>query len=156
MLLLGVGDPTQGRTEVDPDPLRRRGATQARDHPGVVEGKLSGDQAELAEPVELAGRLRRHPGQRVEVVDLRRDLAPERRRIEPVDPLDRRPCGPQARPEGVAPGPDRGDDPDARDPDPPTVGHVEGFVDGSGSDWFAATASAIDLNVASVRPAIGE
>ena len=57
--------------------------------PGVVERQAPGDEAELAEPVELAGRLGRHPGERVEVVDLRRHLRAELGRVEPVDALDR-------------------------------------------------------------------
>ena len=55
----------------------------------IGERQLTRDHAELAEPIELTGGLGRHPGERVEVIDLRRDLAPERRRIEPVDALDR-------------------------------------------------------------------
>ena len=54
---------------------RVRGAPDARRQPGVLERESTGDEPELAEPVELAGGLRRHPGERVEVVDLRRDLA---------------------------------------------------------------------------------
>ena len=70
--------------------------------------------------------------------------------------------------ERVASGPDRGDDPDPGDPDPPTLAHVGGFVGAGGSDWpgpegvpngvsagASASASASALNVASVRPAIG-
>ena len=75
VLLLGVGDAAQRRPEVDPDPLRVGRAVRARRQAGVVEREAAGDQPELAEPVELAGRLRRHPGERVEVVDLGRDLA---------------------------------------------------------------------------------
>ena len=66
------------------------GAVLARPEARVVERELARDHAELAEPVELAGGLGRHPGERIEVVDLRGDLAPERGRVEPVDPLDRR------------------------------------------------------------------
>ena len=54
----------------------------------------------------------------------------ERRRVEPVDPLDRRAAGPQARP-GTRrrPVPIGGDDADPGDPDATTgVAHVEGFV----------------------------
>ena len=107
VLLLRVGDPAERRPEVDPDPLRVRRAVDARRQPRVVEREAAGDEPELAEPVELAGRLRRHPGERVEVVHLGRDLRAERRRVEPVDPPDRRPGGAQAGPERVAPGPDR-------------------------------------------------
>ena len=76
--------------------------------PRVLERELPGDQAELAEPVELAGGLRRHPRERVEVVDLRGDLRAERARVEAVDPglTGDRPR-PQAGPEGVDAGPDR-------------------------------------------------
>src|SRR4029453_5135569 len=89
----------------------------------------------------MPGRFWGHPGERVEVVDLRRDLRSERRRIEPVDSLHRRLRGAQPGPERVDAGADRGDDADAGDEDarPP----------------HGATASAIALNVASVRVAIG-
>ncbi len=107
MLLLGVGDAAERRAEVDPDPLRMRPAVDARRQPGVVEREPAGDQPELAEPVELAGGLGRHPGERVEVVDLGRDLRAERARVEAVDALDRGAAGPQPGPERVAPGPDR-------------------------------------------------
>ena len=95
---------------------------------GVIEREAAGDQPELAEPVELARRLGRHPGERIEVVDLGRDLRAEGARVEPVDPLDRRVSGAEARPERVATGPDRGDHPEPGDPDPPAVAHVGGFA----------------------------
>ena len=101
MLLLGVGDAAERRAEVDPDPLRMRRAVDARRQPGVVERQPAGDQPELAEPVELARGLGRHPGERVEVVDLGRDLRAERARVEAVDALDRRAAGPQPGPERV-------------------------------------------------------
>ena len=102
MLLLGVGDAAERRAEVDPDPVRvgaRRRSPGVE--PGVVERQPAGDQPELAEPVELAGGLGRHPGERVEVVDLGRDLRAERRRVEPVDALDRRARRAQAGTERV-------------------------------------------------------
>ena len=75
VLLLRVGDAAQRGAEVDADPLR---VAPRRRPPGrqprVVERQLPGDEPELAEPVELAGGLGRHPGERVEVVDLGRDL----------------------------------------------------------------------------------
>ena len=155
VLLLGVGDATERRAEVDPDPLRMRPAVDARRQPGVVEREPAGDQPELAEPVELARGLGRHPGERVEVVDLGRDLRAERARVEAVDALDRGAAGTQPGPERVEPGPDRGDDADPGDPDAPSVGHGGGFaVRAAGSD-SSARASASALNVASVRPAIG-
>ena len=89
VLCLGVGDATERRAEVDPDPLRVRPAVGARGQPGVVERQASGDHPELAEAVELARGLGRHPGERVEVVHLGGDLRAERRRIEAVDPPDR-------------------------------------------------------------------
>ena len=64
VLRLGVGDAAERRAQVDPDPLRVRPATLAGRQPRVVQGEPPGDQAELAEPVELAGDLGRHPGQR--------------------------------------------------------------------------------------------
>ncbi len=75
MLFLGVGDAAQRRAEVDPDALGSGRAALPGRQPGVVEREPAGDQPELAEPVELAGGLRRHPGERVEVVDLGGDLA---------------------------------------------------------------------------------
>ncbi len=102
MLLLGIGDPAEGRPEIDADPLRMRAAVDARRQPGVVERQPPGDEAELAEPVELAGRLRRHPGERIEIVDLGRHLRAEGARIEPIDPPDRGAAGAQPGAERLA------------------------------------------------------
>ena len=107
VLLLGVGDATERAAEVDPDPLRRGGAALAGPHPRVVECQRPRHEPELAEPVELAGGLRRHPGERVEVVDLGGDLGAERRWVEPVDALHRRARLPQPGPERVHAGADR-------------------------------------------------
>ena len=115
------------------------------------------DHPELAESVELAGGLRRHPLERVEVVDLGRDLAAERRRVEAIDPLDRRLRPPETGPEGVDAGADRRHDADAGDPDR-AVDSLMPLVSSSAADRTvrrSATASARALNVASVRPAIG-
>ena len=62
-------------------PIRSGSArpVRARRQARVVEREPARDQPELAEPVELAGGLGRHPGERVEVVDLRGDLRAERR-----------------------------------------------------------------------------
>ena len=98
MLFLGVGDAPERRTEIDPDALRAGRAVRARGQPRVVQRETAGDHPELAEPVELARGLRRHPGQRVEVVDLGGDLRAERGRIESIDPLDRRAGLAQTRP----------------------------------------------------------
>ena len=103
MLLLGVGDAAQRAAEIDPDPLRRRRSALAGPHARILERQLAGHEPELAEPIELAGRFRRHPGERVEVVDLGGDLRAERRRVEPIDPLDRRAAGPEAGPEARNP-----------------------------------------------------
>ena len=119
VLLLGEGDPAERTAEVDPDPLRADPVVRSGRQAGVREGLPARDEAELAEPVELSGGLRVHVVERVEVVDLGRDLRPERRRIEPVDPADRRTAGPQPGPEGLDPGADRRDQADAGDPDPP-------------------------------------
>ncbi len=97
VLLLGVGDAAQRGPEVDPDPLRMRAAVRAGRQPRVVEREPARDEAELAEAVQLARGLGRHPGERVEVVDLRRDLRAEGARVEPVDALDRGAASPQAR-----------------------------------------------------------
>ena len=128
VLLLRVGDATERRAEIDPDPPRVGGAPRARRQAGVVEREAAGHQPELAEPVELPGRLGRHPGERVEVVDLGRHLAAERARVEAIDPLDRRPGGAQPGPERVETGPARGDDPEPGDPDAPPVGHAGGPI----------------------------
>ena len=138
MLLLGVGDAAERRTEVDPDPFRCWVSGRARRQRGVVERKSSRDEAELAEPVELASVLGRHPGEWVEVVDLRRDLRSEWTRIKAVDPPDRGDAGPQTRPERIETGPDRGDHADPGDPDTPTVAHVGWFVGGRYSDFGAS------------------
>ena len=91
VLLLGVGDAAQRRARGRSRSARARAPPSSPGvEPGVVEREPAGDQAELAEPVELAGGLGRHPGERVEVVDLRRDLRAERTRVEAVDALDRR------------------------------------------------------------------
>ena len=109
-----------------------RSGLAAPSAPGVSRASSSarrpGDHPELAEPVELAGGLGRHPGERVEVVDLGGDLRAERRRVEAVDALDRGAARAQARPERVDAGADRGDQADARDPDPASIAHVDGFV----------------------------
>ena len=76
--------------------------SQAGPQPRVVHGQSARHQAELAEPVELTGGLRRHPGERVEVVHLGGDLAAERRGVEAVGSLDGRAAGPHpAAPEVV-------------------------------------------------------
>ncbi len=88
VLLLGIGDPAEGTAEVDADCLRVRRAVAAGDEARVRERHLSRHEAELAEPVELAGRLGRHEIDRVEVIDLCCDLGAERRGVEAVDPAD--------------------------------------------------------------------
>ncbi len=116
VLLLRVGDAAQRRAEVDADPLRvRRRRRSPGVQAGVVEREPAGDEAELAEPVELAGRLGRHPGERIEVVDLGRDLRAERAdgSNRSIRLTGERPARRPAR-NGVAPDADRGDDPDAR------------------------------------------
>ena len=85
VLLLGVGDAAErasrGRCRSAPGRRRRRRPARAR----VLERQPAGDQPELAEPVELPRGLRRHPRERVEVVDLCGDLRAERARVESVD-----------------------------------------------------------------------
>ncbi len=125
MLLLGVGDPAERAAEIDPDPLRGSGAPFTRPESTIRERKLAGDETELAEPIELAGGLRRHPRQRIEVVDLGGDLRAERRRIEPIDTLDGRLARSKAGSERLETGPGGGDDPDPGDPDATAIGaHV--------------------------------
>ena len=129
-------------------------------HARVLEREPAGHEPELAEPVELPRGLRRHPRERVEVVDLRGHLRAERARVEPVDARDRRPAAPKARPERVDAGPGGRDDPDAGDPDAPTDSRHRGIAGGAAAasrsaTGAVATASAIALNVASVRPAMG-
>ena len=136
VLLLGIDDPAQRAAQVDPDPLRARRPTLARHELRVGERHLAGGQPELAEPIELAGSLGLHVVERLEVVDLGRDLRAERARVEAVDSLDRRAAGPKAGPERRQPGPDGGDQADPGDPHPARrVGtgaldgcHVLGYV----------------------------
>jgi hypothetical protein len=78
VLLLRVGDAAQGTAEINPDPFRRRRSTLARAHGPIRERQLAGYEPELAEPIELTRRFRRHPGEGVEVVDLGGDLRSER------------------------------------------------------------------------------
>ena len=167
VLLLGVGDAAERRAEVDPDPLGRRPRRAAPgDRPRVVEREPAGDQAELAEPVELPRGLRRHPRERVEVVDLGGDLRAERTRVEAVDPPDRRTGRAEARPGRrrrrcrsavMTPMPviqTRRRSASSRDR---SVGPARGRRSARRPRRAVcvATASAIALNVASVRPAIG-
>ena len=109
--------------------------------PASSKARRPGDQAELAEAVELAGGLRRHPGQRVEVVDLCRDLRSEGPGIEAVDAPDGRATRPQARPEGVDAGADGAHDPDARDPDPASLAHDPRYVRSPDVDPVPASGS---------------
>src|SRR4029077_19338086 len=67
VLLLGVGDAAKGRSEIDPDPFRLRRTGDAWRQSRRVEREPSRDETELAEPVELAGGLRGHPGKRIEI-----------------------------------------------------------------------------------------
>src|SRR6185369_2258372 len=89
VLRFGIGDPAERRAQVDADPLRVRATVDAGRQPRIVEREPAGDEPELAEPVELARGLWRHPGEGVEVVDLGRDLRAEWARVEAVDALDR-------------------------------------------------------------------
>src|SRR5262245_34719403 len=87
------------------------------------------------------------------------DLRPERRRIEAIDALDRRLRRAEPGPERVDARPDRRHDADPGDEDPtmrPVV-HLRRFaICGSAdSPTPMATASAIALNAASVREAMG-
>ena len=139
--------PSRGRS-----PTRSAAAAPARpgSRPGVLEREPAGHEAELAEPVELAGGLRRHPGDRIEVVDLGRDLGAERRGVEAVDPL--------ARPDRAARRPAR----NASTPVPTAVMTPMPVIQTSRRSGIGrlrsgrpVRASARALNVASVRPAIG-
>ena len=137
VLLLGIGDPAECAADEDPDPLRL-GSTGA---PGrqarVRQGLSAGDEAELAEPIELAGGLRVHVVERLEVVDLGRDLRAERRRVESIDPTDRGAPRPKAGPEGVDARADRRDQADAGDPDGPL---------GRSARWVMTGGSSLGLN----------
>ena len=175
VLGLRVGDATERAAEVDPDPLGARGVGGAGDEAGVVEREPTGHEAELAEPVELPGDLRLEKRQRVEVVNLGCDLRAECGRIEAVDPPDRGAGRPQAGPEGVDTRPDRRDHADPGHEHPASCAHGDAVDVGelsesapfvgrelrlanasvAGAAPALATASAIALNVASVRPAIG-
>jgi hypothetical protein len=104
----------------------------------------------------LPGGFRRHPCERIEVVDLGRDLRAERRWVEPIDPLDRRAARPKSRSKCVEAGPRGRDDADPRDEHSPVVRSLgDGFVNGREADSSADSASAIAANVASVLVAIG-
>src|SRR5204862_857355 len=154
VLLLGVGDPAERTPEVDPDPVRRGGAVNAGPQAGIIEGEPSGDESELAEPIELASGLGRHPGSRLEVVDLRGDLAAEWRRVEPIDALDRRVTCPETDSERVTAGPDRGDRTDPGDPDATALlAHAGGFVAAGAADSTDAAASTDDAGSAGLASA---
>ncbi len=144
VLGLGVRDAAEGAAEIDPDAFPLRGAGNAGREPRVLERQPPGNQPELAEPLELPRGLRRHVVESVEVVDLGGDLRAERRWIEAVDPANRRSASPHAVPERHPARPDRRDDAETGDPDATRPAHETALV-----------ASAIDLKVASVRPAIG-
>ena len=111
VLALGVGDAAERGPEVDPDPFGGRGAVGA--------GRRSAASSRASRPATRPNWLNRsswravfgrHPGERVEVVDLGGDLRAERARVEPVDAPDGRAARPQAGPERVAAGADRGDE----------------------------------------------
>src|SRR6185369_4557495 len=93
VLLLRVRDPAERRAKVDADPLWVRPAIDAGCQPSIVEREPAGDEPELAEPVQLARGLGRHPGEGVEVVDLGGDLRAERARVEAVDAFHRGTAG---------------------------------------------------------------
>ena len=119
VLRLGVGDPAQGAAQVDARSLGLRPSEPTRLETGVGQRQLTRDQAELAEPVELPGGLGVHEAERVEVVDLGRHLRPERARVEPVDPSNRRTAGAQPGAGGLDPDARGRDDAQPGDPDPP-------------------------------------
>ena len=152
VLRFGERDATQCAAEIDADALRVGGATLTRLECGVLHRAATSRQAELAEPVEGPSGPRVHVVERVEVVDLSSDARPERRWVEAVDGLDRRPTGEHARPERVAAADGRQH---AHAGDDDAAPHVGGFVredsvDVSFTGGVVATASASALNVASV------
>ena len=161
VLLLGIDDPAEGAAEVDPDPVRRGRPVSTGRQPRVLERHSSRRQAELAEPIELARGLRRHERVGLEVVDLGRDLRPERARIEAIDPPDRRAAGSHTAPEGVATEAYRRDEAEPGDPDPPSLarGHRHQYVPGPAVDVPRSPrrpiASAMARSEARVRLAIG-
>jgi len=156
VLLLGERDAAERRAEVDADALGRRSAVRPGAKPGIVERESSRHHPELAESVELPRRLRRHERERVEVVDLRSDLASEGRWVEAIDPLDRRRRPAEPVPERVHARADRRDQAETGDPDAPLIAHAVRFGGGAGSDLsIRARASASALKVPSVRPAMG-
>ena len=70
----------------------------------------AGREAEMAEPVRLAGGLGVHEVGRLEVVDLCGHLRAEAGRIEPIDALDRRLAGVQTGPKALEADADRRDE----------------------------------------------
>src|SRR4029453_14598266 len=106
----------------------------AGDEACIVERQPPGDEAELAEPVELPGDLRFEPRHRIEVVDLGRDLRAKLGRIEAVDPADRGAGGPQPGPEGVDARADRGDHADPGHEYPAPLAHGDVFDAGGLSE----------------------
>ena len=172
MLGLGEGDSTERASKVDTGP---RWVCPCAGAPGlptrVGQRQAASGEAELAEPIELPRCSGVHVVEWLERVDLRCHLRPKCARVEAVDPFDRRATLSHTRPESVAPDPASGDQPDAGDPDvAEIVGHIPGFVGGGLADsppgfpadsaplsmtGSIARASAMDLNVASVRPAMG-
>ncbi len=145
-------------------PIRSAAAAPATPgrQPGVLERQAPGGEPELAEPVELPGGPWRHPGR------AGRSRRPGRRPAIRNGPGSKRSIRLTGETRGPKPGPERGD---ARCRSAVTTPipviqtrrrsrHVGGFVADARADspWLPgpwAIASAMALNVPSVRPAIG-
>ena len=128
VLGLRIGDPAEGTAEVDAGALGGGLPEPSGLETGVGERQLTRDQAELAEAVELAGRLGVHVAERIEVVDLGRDVGAERTRIEPVDLPHRRATRAEPGPKGVDSNAGGRDDTEPGDPDSPFRSRLRGHA----------------------------
>src|SRR5919197_2223345 len=134
----------------------------------VVDRLPAGCHRELAEAIKPPDCPRVHVRRRIEVVDLAGYLRAEGRRVEAIDAANRRAAGSEGGPKRVDTDARGRHDADARDPDL-ALAHTELFVPVAspdsrcpsaaaplaGTSRSAARASAMALNVASVRPAMG-
>ena len=115
-LLLGESDAAQRRAHHHADPV----AVLLREvHAGVLQRQLRGDDRQLREAVEAARVAARQVVLRAEVGDLRRHVAPERRRIEPGDGAHGGTAGPQSLGQRLGTGADGCDAADPGDHHPP-------------------------------------
>ena len=119
VLILGIGDATQGRADVDAGAIGP-GVTTG---PGVRAASAMASRPAASENWLNRSRLRAVAGSMAvsgsKSSTCAATLRPERRWVEAVDGPDGGPAGLEARPEGVPPDADGCHQPDARDPDAP-------------------------------------